>query len=156
HLKAMRLAPGDWFKFTSLARGWEEKTFRVKRWRFTVNGGDSDAPHFGVEIEAEEIDDEVYAWSRADQTIVVPPPSLQLPHSLVVEAPTRNEPEIIEWRDRAKVRLSATPADSGPPVKYRFSYRLKGATEWTVLADRDEPEVDIPLDVGLYQFRVRS
>lgn len=156
HLKAMRLAPGDWFTFTSLARGWEEKTFRVKRWRFMVVGGEDEAPYYGIEIEAEEIDDEVYAWSSGDQVIVVPPPALQLPNPLVVDAPTLNEPEIVEWRDRALVRLSATPADSGPPVKYRFSYRLKGATEWTVLADRDEPEVEIHLDVGLYQFRVSS
>lgn len=154
-LRAMRLKAGDWFRFTSLSRGWDEKLFRIKRWKFAVVDGGG-APYFGIEVEAEEVDTGIDAWSTDMQHIVPPPPSTNLPNPLIVTAPTMNEPEVLEFRDRALMRLSATAASEGPPVKFRFEYRVRGEPSWTVLADRDEPVVDVFLDVGDYEARVRT
>lgn len=155
-LKGIKLRAGDWFTLTLPTRGFVNKAFEVNTWRFTTRNGQNGIPVFGVEVEAQEVDSGIWAWDPDAEHIVTPPPPLDLPSQLLVPPPTLNEPEIVEWRDRALVRLSVIPAPDGPPVKYRFAYRLTGTVTWTTLADRIETTVDIQLDVGRYDFRVQA
>ena len=155
-LRAMRLKAGDWFTFSAASRGWAAKSFRVKRWKFKPIEGEDGVTSFSVEVEAEEIDAGVWTWTSADQVIVLPPANVNLPNPLIAPSPTMNAPELIEFRDRALYRLSATPAVDGPPVKYRFEHRPKGASVWTVLADRDEPSCLVYFEIGNYQTRVKA
>lgn len=155
-LRAMRLKAGDWFTFSNPARGWALKSFRVKRWTFKPIEGEDGSIYFGVAVEAEEIDAGIWTWTSGDQVIVLPPANVNLPNPLIAPSPVMSEPELVEFRDRALYRLSAIPAVDGPPVKYRFEYRLKGASVWTVLADRDEPDCLVYFDIGDYQTRVKA
>lgn len=156
-IRAIKLKAGDWFTVTLPNRGWVNKTFSVVTWRFaSLNSGNDAAPIFGVMIEAQEVDAGIFTWDPDAEHIVTPPPPLNLPSPIIVPPPTLNTPEIVEWRDRALVRLSVTEAVDGPPVKYRFSYRPTGTVPWINLADRIETTVDVRLDVGSYDFRVIS
>lgn len=156
-LSAFALEPNDWITYTDTERGWSNKTFIIRRRRFTSGRGIDDVPCFGVEVDVDEVDAGIWSWSTGDQTIVPPPPSTNLPIDLVVPQPTLLEPEIIEWRDRALVQLRATPATDGPPIMgYVFSYRRVGDFEFTYLPIEDDPAARVFLDVGDYDFRVQA
>lgn len=154
-LKGLRLQAGDWFTFTSARRGWKSKVFRVRKTGLAHVTAD-DAPFLSVTLTVEEIDAGAYDWSSADQAIVLPAPSTNLPNPLLVPPPIGLAAQVVEFRDRALVSLTATPAGGGPTVKYQFDWKPADASEFTRLPDSDEPQRSVYLDVGQYKIRVRA
>lgn len=153
-LKALKLRAGDWFLFTSARRGWSSKSFRVNKLSLAhqdMGGG----PFLGVSVSVQEIDADYCSYSVDQQVIVSPPAASDLPNPLIVPKPLDLLAEIIEFFTSAKVKFSATPAATGPDVRYLFDYREIGAASWITVAS-ETPETYVDLGLGSYEVRVRS
>lgn len=155
-LSAIRMKAGDWFKFSSPRRGWDEKVFRCESLKISADEDENGVPYLGVDVVAQEMDTGVYAWESGDQVIVTPPPEPNLPNPIFVPAPTALAAEVTKYADLATLSATWSAPNGGPTVVYQFEYKAVGENLWQRLPELTEPEATLNLEIGRYDLRVRA
>lgn len=154
--KAYRLQPGDTVEITLARYGWTSKTFRVKSSALTL--GDT----VSVNLDLQETDANVYAWTTADQQEYEPAPTTDLPNPFNVGAPGVSVTDSIittaSGTPATVMEITLTAAADAFVTEYEVQYKLASQTEYILVGRSSGLEYDIEnaIDGATYDIRARS
>lgn len=158
---AYDLVPGDTFMLTNTRFGWASKVFEVNDIRLVVKNDE-----LGVDINAREIDSNVFAWTSVEEVPLPAAVTTNLPDPFVVGAPgvPSFSEELYETSGSAGVKtrltISWSAADDGLVTmggRYQLEYKATADSTWTVLPNLSN--TTFVLDdaaPGSFDFRVKS
>ena len=154
NLKAFKLRAGSWFTYTLPERGWNQKTFRVLRWKPVID----DSPYFGFVLTVQEMDAAAYDWNDTQQKIVLPSQDTDLPNPLILADPTgfTITPTVYRGEQILTILEVDAPITEGANINHIFEVRKSGSIIWEPYPPVRGSRLEVSLDPGDYDFRVKA
>lgn len=154
-LKGLRIVPWRPVKIDIGLLGWEEKLFRITKWKLAEDGG--------VDLDYEEYAPEIYDWNFGEATVVDPAPNTNLPNPFDVAAPRHLTvaESLYVTRDgagvKARAELTWTPPADAFVYQYEVQVKPAADAEWrTVVGVPDARATLDDIAPGVWDFRVRA
>lgn len=163
-LTALDIAAGDIVALDWDRYGWTGKYFECSSYKPTLRRDDKGSPYLCLSLGFAEMDENVYAWTPADdEDAFSPSPRTNLPSASDVgePGPPAVTEELYETTSSrgvaAKALLSWAASEDAFVIEYQVEYRLVGATDWVVLPRTPLTTAEVPdIAPGVYDFRVKA
>jgi hypothetical protein len=162
NMLAYEVAVGDVIGVTLDRYGWDNKTFEVTGWKWSIDDKDQ-SQALGVTLTLRESSAAAYSWTATEEDLLEAAPATNLPDWNNPGAPSNLSvlEELYETSGSAGVKSRATlfwdPSADGFVDTYELQYKLSSSSTWLNLPNATSTSSVLPdLAAGTYNFRVRS